>query len=380
MIVREGVRSMTVNDLVVTALSDQELLRRVTVLAGREREVTAELIAHLAEFDARKLYLGEGYGSLFSYCTDALRLSEHATFNRIEAARASRRLPIILDLLAAGSLNLSTVRLVAPHLTAENHGSLLAEAGGRSKREVELLVARIAPRPDVLPMVRRLPAPGPCNVGRTVPVREPELPQASATSPGNSPFGNSALGNSPEPASFPASPASTARPVVAPVAPERYRVQFTVGKETHDKLRRVQDLLRREIPNGDPGSIFDKALTLLLEDIARKKLGDSSTTRSRTGGNLLSRHVPAAVRRVVWLRDGGQCAFVARNGRRCRERAYLEFHHVRPFALGGETTPANLALRCRLHNAYEANFDFGRDVAWRGSKEGLHEPSVRGPM
>ena len=139
-------------------LSDAELLRRVVLLAGREREATVELVAHLAELDARKLHLAEGYGSLFAYCRGALRLAEHAAYNRIEAARLSRRFPAILDLLADGSLNLSTARLLAPHLRLDNFEALVAQARGRSKREVETLVAHLAPRPDVAASVRKLPA------------------------------------------------------------------------------------------------------------------------------------------------------------------------------------------------------------------------------
>ena len=117
-------------------LSDPDLLSRVVVLAGAEREATVELVAHLAELDVRKLYLGEGYGSLFSYCTGALRLAEHAAYNRIEAARASRKFPAILDLLADRTLNLATVRLLAPHLRPDNLDALVAAASGKSKREV----------------------------------------------------------------------------------------------------------------------------------------------------------------------------------------------------------------------------------------------------
>jgi hypothetical protein len=138
-------------------------------------------------------------------------------------------------------------------------------------------------------------------------------------------------------------------------------VQFTVGTETHEKLRRVQDLLRREIPDGDPGTIFDRALTLLLEDVARKKLAETPNPRPiRTSEATRSRHIPAHVKRTVWLRDSGRCAFVAKNGHRCNERAFLEFHHVEPYGIGGETTAANLSLRCRAHNAYEAEVLFGR--------------------
>jgi hypothetical protein len=148
------------------------------------------------------------------------------------------------------------------------------------------------------------------------------------------------------------------RAVVTPLAPERYRVQFTVGEATHDKLRRVQDLLRREIPDGDPGAIFDRALTLLLEDVARKKLALTAQPRNGRAVATRSRHIPARVKRAVWLRDGGRCAFVA-SGRRCNERAFLEFHHREPYAIGGEATAANISLRCRQHNSYEGELAFG---------------------
>jgi hypothetical protein len=74
---------------------------------------------------------------------------------------------------------------------------------------------------------------------------------------------------------------------------------------------------------------------------------------------LGSRHVPAAVRRAVWTRDGGRCAFVSENGRRCTERGFIEFHHTAPYAAGGEATVDSIELRCRAHNLYEGELDFG---------------------
>jgi hypothetical protein len=85
-------------------LSDRELLASVHAAATNERAATATLIALLAEFDARRLYLGEGCSSLFTYCTQVLHLSEHAAYNRIETARAARRFPAILDLVEAGAI------------------------------------------------------------------------------------------------------------------------------------------------------------------------------------------------------------------------------------------------------------------------------------
>ncbi len=142
-----------------TALSDADLLGRVVFLANAEREATVELVAHLAELDVRRLYLGQGFGSLYTYCTGALRLAEHAAYNRIEVARASRDFPALLDLLVDGSLNLATARLLAPHLRPDNFDAVVAMACGKSKREVEVLVAGLAPRPDVPSSVRKLPTP-----------------------------------------------------------------------------------------------------------------------------------------------------------------------------------------------------------------------------
>ena len=135
------------------------------------------------------------------------------------------------------------------------------------------------------------------------------------------------------PAPRPARPA-----VVAPLAPERYRIQFTANAQTHAKLRRAQDLLRHQIPDGDVGQIIDRALTALLEDLARKKLAATDRPRTSRRTDQGSRHIPAAVKREVWVRDDGRCAFVGGNGRRCTERGFLELHHVVPYAAGGEST------------------------------------------
>jgi len=155
--------------------------------------------------------------------------------------------------------------------------------------------------------------------------------------------------------------APTPRPTIAPLAPERYRVQFTIGQATEEQLRRLQDLLRREIPDGDPGAIFVRALPLLLREVERRKFAATSKPRPGRATKAGSRHVPAEVERRVWQRDGGRCAFVARDGRRCTESTFLEFHHAHePYALGGEATAKNIALRCRTHNVYESELIFGK--------------------
>ena len=157
----------------------------------------------------------------------------------------------------------------------------------------------------------------------------------------------------------------TSRPIVRATAPERYRVQFTIGQDTHEKLQRVQALLRREIPDGDPGKIFDRALTVLLEKVEKTKLGAAARPRPcppirpGTDNSARSRNVPRAVKRVAWKGDGGQCGFVSPTGRRCSERTFLEFHHRHPYAKQGPATVANISLRCWRHNQYEAELIFG---------------------
>ena len=146
--------------------------------------------------------------------------------------------------------------------------------------------------------------------------------------------------------------------LIASLAELDARRLYLVSRETHDKLRRVQDLMRHQVPDGDPAVVFDRALTILLQDLERKKLAAASRPRPAGVSTPGSRHVPAAVRREVWKRDGGQCAFVG-DARRCTERGFLEYHHVVPFAEGGPTTTENLQLRCRAHNAYEAEEHFG---------------------
>ncbi len=324
-----------------SALSDGDLLVRLEHACGQERLATAQLVALLAEVDVRKLYAQQGCSSLFTYCVQVLHFSEHAAYMRIEAARAARRFPVILDRLAEGELHLTAVGLLAPHLTDGNHRELLDAARHKSKREVEQLVARVRPQPDVPAVVRKLPTPQTAvtsQIGLTV---DP----VDAREAAGQPLARAVV-------VAPARP-----PEIKPLAPERFMIQFTVGRNTYDRLRQVQDLLRHSIPNGDPALIFERGLTLLLADLSKTKFAAADRPRAAREAKRGSRYVPAAVKRAVWRRDNGQCAFRGDQGR-CLETGFLEFHHVVPYAKGGATTSENLELRCRAHNVYEAEQQF----------------------
>lgn len=315
-------------------LSDDQLIAEVKRLAAAERRATATLVRALMELDARRLYLGEGCSSLFTYCTQVLHLSESAAYNRIEAARAARRFPPVIESLEAGALTLTAARLLAPHLTTENCRELLVSARHKSKTDVERLIASLRPEPVTVPSVRKLPAP------RRLAVETPAPPVHVSTMPSKT---TAAM--------------TSSRPVVVPVAPERYKVQLTITGETRQKLERVEALVRHMVPSADLAEIFDRALTLLLKDLERRRCAATPAPRS-SNEESQSRYVPAAVKREVWRRDEGRCAFIGREGR-CKERSFLEFHHVRPYAVGGVASVANIELRCRAHNAYEASLFFG---------------------
>src|SRR6188768_2495847 len=139
--------------------SDDELLARMKASSAHSREDTAELIANLIQVARRGLHRSQGPGKLFGYLTRVLRFSDAAAWNRIQAARAVRRFPEILDLLADGTINLTTIRLLGPHLTSDNWRSLMAEAAGKGTREIKKIVARFAPKPDVATTIRKLPGP-----------------------------------------------------------------------------------------------------------------------------------------------------------------------------------------------------------------------------
>jgi hypothetical protein len=337
-------------------LSDGELVARVNEIAARERDETALLVAHLAELDTRDVHLRAGYGSLFAYCRTALALSEAEAYNHIEAARAARRFPVILERLAEGALNLTTVRLLAPHLTDATHLEVLDTARGKGRLEVEEILARLSPRPDVPSSLRRLPTPAPAAaVSSAAPLPAPTVPVSTVRV---------------VTVAVPGYPGQA----VAPLSPGRYRLQLTIGPETLEKLRLARDMLRHVIPSGDEASILDRALTALLSDLARKKFAAADAPRPSRGTAPGSRHIPAEVKRAVFLRDLGRCAFVGTGGRRCAERGFLEFHHAHPYAMGGEATVSNIQLRCRRHNDYEGRVDFGRLVQRTNGRTSRRSP------
>lgn len=352
----------------ISRISDDELLRRLRELLQQSRRVEAELVAHIGEVDQRRLYARYA-SSMFGYCTKVLHLSEHEAYLRIEVARASRRHPALLELLADGRLHLSGIAKLAPHLTAANRDAVLARAAHQTKRHIEELVAELSPRPDVPTTIRKLPERREAKLKRTklgpdrVPLHcEPEPTDREAA------FERLSV-------PVPARPA-----VVKPIAPARYEVRFTASAELRDKLERLRSLMRTSVPDGDLAALIEVAVTEMLERLESKRFGKTKAPRKaleETDLSRSSRYIPAAVKRAVCQRDRNQCTFEDETGRRCTETERLEFHHLEPFGRGGGHSPDNVVLMCETHNAYVAERDYGKEVMarYRRSSSRVSEPS-----
>lgn len=440
----------------VHTLTDGQLLTSTERLLAKDHALTAELLLHLAEIDTRRLYLERAYPSMFAFCVGELGMSEDATYARITVARAAQRLPGILAYLSEGRVHLTGLRLLAPHLTAENWATILGEAAGKSKQGLEELVARLAPKPAVPATMRKLPerrrtelplSPATLEPSRAVvvppaPVAMPAPPatpnatrEHSATAGPSSVKPTTPADPSPIDPATPAGPAPVSpagpaavrpaptagphRPIIRPLAEEAFRVQFTASRETRDKLREAQALLRHQVPDGDLAKIVELALDLLLADTKKKRFAVGNKVRpapkkaeaeSSPGNHEPSetlqqprtalqqprtaphqpnaapperpsssrrtetRHIPAAIRRAVFERDAGRCAFVDARGQRCPERGGLELDHLDGYARTQRHSVDRIRLACRAHNRHAADRMYGREFM----EEKLAKRSERG--
>jgi hypothetical protein len=368
------------------------------MLAANDRHTTALLLAHIAEADERRLYAPAGYSSMYAYCMGELLFSDDAARRHVYAGRTAQRFPVIFEMVEDGRLHLTAVLLLAPFLTHENASELLEAASRKSKAKIELMLVRRFPKPDVPALMEPLPT----RVELPLPA-SPLLLEASPVSPScldttSTPDHDSAA--APALPATPPPPASqnhsTERalervpqsvfvkpagppPRVAPLSPGRFSIKFTMGQEMHDKLRHAQALLRHQVPSGELAEIFDRALDALIERLEKRKFAATSNPRPRRNhASANPRYIPAAVKQEVWERDGGQCTFVSDSGRRCEERDFLEFDHMDPVALGGQTSAERIRLRCRAHNQLEAERVFGTAFMARKREKARQRKSAHG--
>jgi hypothetical protein len=341
------------SQIVVESLSASDLRAGTHHLVRRSHGVEAQLLVYLGEIEERKLYRDWSFSSMFAFCVCELGFSEDVTCNRIAIARAARSMPVILDVLRSGKVHLAGLRLLVPHLTAENQDGVLAEAAGKSKREIEELVARLAPQPPVPTIVRKLPDRG---------SSAPESPTFSFDSAIPAPLPESSA-SAFVPQSAPEPRGGQRRGRIAPLAEDTFKFQFTASRACHEKFRRAQELLRHRVPNGDVAAIFEKALDLLIEKVKKERFATGRKPRAASTGKAdasPSRHIPNVIKREVFERDAGRCTFTGEDGLRCAETGALEFDHLDGFARTRLHQSGRIRLLCRAHNQHAAEQMYGR--------------------
>lgn len=376
-------------------LSHSQLIESLKKVMRVRRRALAELIAHLAEVEERRLHLEAAHGSMFDYCVARLGMSEDEACRRIDLARLARSYPALYPLLASGEITLSVALVLKPILSPANHDELFLAARGKSIREARELVAMHAPRPDVPSSVRKLPE-------RRVPegVASSLLPPSqSAPRLELSKASVETARPAPVPVRMPSAPQQQSR--IEPLAPQRYKIQFTADKTVKDQLEQARDLLRHAIPSGDFGAILARALELLIADLLRRRFGAGARGKAANAAGLNAQEsrgsaptpseppasaapacatpapappapaatfssskpdaeVSRAARRAVLERDGLACTWCDGDGKRCGSRAWLEIDHRRPRGKGGDSKPENLRILCRAHNKLAAEREYGR--------------------
>ena len=346
------------------SLSDDELLRCLSEVLAQSRRVEWVIVAHIAEVDARRLYASEGSPSMFQYCLDALHLSESEAYRRIAATRLSRRYPVLLKMLEDGRIHLAGIAVLKKHLTDANYEDVLDRATHKTKRELEQLVAELAPKPDVAPTIRKRPQ----RKAESEPLK---LSSSSQLCPGT--VEPKAPAAKPEPAPDKVDKPATVKPLS--LRATKWRSRRARSSATNSSGSKAL------IPGGDLASIIDAAVSEKLERLEAKRYGKTNKPRKNLEDADTSpgvRGISAAVKRAVWKRDRGQCTFIGAQGKRCPERHRLELHHDEPYGLGlgGDRSVDNVRLACPAHNAYMAELDYGKEKMdrHRRSAERVGEP------
>jgi len=323
-------------------LSNEDLLSGLHAFVGQGRVLLARVLAYLGEVEERRLDLQSACSSLFDFCVRRLGMSDDEACRRVSGSRIARRFPRVLGMLERGELHLTALLLLREHLTEDNHEDLLRAASGKTKAQVQELLALRVPRPDAPSLIQRLP--------------EAIAPLAAAPAPAP----------------------KSAR--VEPLSPERYQVQFTASAALKEKIEHATNLMRHANPNGDLSVVVERALDRLLAELEKQRLGRAKRPAPNASPRKSTRagYVTRAVRREVFARDGEQCTFIDEAGRRCESRTLLELDHRIARALGGPDDAANLSVKCRAHNALAAERDFGREHIEKKKAETKNHPRQRG--
>ena len=329
-------------------LDDSEFHHQFELIASIEHASTLKMLHFLNDLERRKSYLDLGYSSVFDYCVRKVGYSRSAAGRRIQAARCAWRYPEVFGMLRMRELSFGIAALIEPILTDDNKASILERVRGASHREVERVVSEYRPPVALRDRLQYV----------EVPAQQPRNVDAALCD-------RSLARMSPE----------VCRDRIA--TERKVFVQFLADEEFLKLFEEVRQLMDA----GEEQSFADVMKATLTEYRDRHSPAARQARReARNGANgpdsrrrewkdaTKSRHVPEETRDEVFVRDDGQCTFVAPDGTRCQCTKGLQIDHVKPFANGGTHDPSNLRLLCGAHNRREAERTMGAHVMqqfWR---------------
>jgi 5-methylcytosine-specific restriction endonuclease McrA len=285
-------------------MTDAEVLRGCKESLKRQRRELVVFLRYLLRVDKRQLYLSEGYSSLRRFCIEELHLSKNCTAKRIVAVRVLDRFPLLAKYIESGDIHLSNIVLLSTHLTEKNHESLFEMASKKTEERLERELASLFPKSA---MKKRF-----------------KLKWLNG---------------------------------------EEAQIAATVPATFVEKLERIKDLRKRARPEGDEAAFLEEAMDSYLDRIDPLRKKTSKVSKKKARPEVHPRRVPQGIQDTVWKRDEGRCAYVASNGKRCGEMAYIELDHGIAWAHGGSSRdPDNIRLLCSGHNRYLARQTFGAKV------------------
>jgi 5-methylcytosine-specific restriction endonuclease McrA len=342
-------------------LSDSDFIDQMVSTAGVEHSSTIKMLHFINDLERRKLFLDLGYSSVFDYCVRRIKYSSSQAGRRIQAARCCRRYPQFFGYLRTREVCLMTVAMIEPIITDDNKGDIIQRVRGASRREVERLLSEYRPPAALRDRIRyvQVPSPSPRNVDAALLDRRcaravPEIWRDHVPTE------------------------------------EKAFVQFLADDEFLNLFEEVRNL----VPDGGELTFADVMKTVLAEyrdrhsPAARQKRREtkhvngaaSVADAGKTGANgpdshrwewedaTKSRHIPDETRDQVFVRDRGQCSFVAPDGTQCECKKGLQIDHIMPYAAGGTHELSNLRLLCGAHNRLAAEKAMGKHVMqpfWR---------------
>jgi 5-methylcytosine-specific restriction endonuclease McrA len=321
----------------VKKLTNKELLVEVQSLVGQEKRILVQVLKYLREIESRKLFLERGYSSLFAFCVEYLGYEESQAYRRITAARLVREIPEIEVKVEGGCLSLTALTqaqsffrrqaLNGATMDTEQKKEVLGLLENKSTRECEKELIKLCPE---------------LIIDKTERVRL--------------------------------------------LSEDLSEVRLVLKTETLEKLKKLRNIFSNRNQNMGLSDVID---ILAADGLMKFDLSKKSFTKKRPFHRPLSapkvkkentnrgvevadinkskqksarpRSVPASLRKKVWARDMGKCTFMdALTGKKCESQFRIHIDHIKPWAMGGESTMKNLRLLCAQHNNLQALHLFGK--------------------